>query len=338
MDMYRMIRSRVAEAPALLLSPYAAVSRVFLRRNANQTPCNDTDWSSCASALQTLRNARITQAEHVGSFLSLGMSLVTFHRLISGISASTICRFTLSLIRPFYYSDQLSESDTMGLLCLIFLDTTQSLFRAQVPVLEYRVKDPLRVDQHAGLCGPLLPLLYRVCIISAAIRSGDEKNILPSYFDQLMEQLNAWSPNLSQSALERFSEEEILLLITQANVHRIGALLFLHRLRYPFGERDEEAEDLSKSLVDDMEHCLAVAGQYPPNMTLVLLVAAAEVHDLNGRQKILLLSSRILGSKFYPFIANLRLFLWRVWTGRDQGRTRYLFQLFQEDPELSIPL
>ncbi|KAL2826685.1 hypothetical protein BDW59DRAFT_171767 [Aspergillus cavernicola] len=338
MDMYRMIRSRVAEAPALLLSPYVAVSRVFLRCNANQTPCSDADWSTCASALQTLRSARITQSEHVGSFLSLGMSLVTFHRLISGISASTICRFTLSLIRSLYYSDQLSESDTTELLCLIFLDTTQSLFRARVPVIEYRVKDPFRVDQHAGLCGPLLPLLYQVCLLGAAIRSGDEKNIPLSYFDKLKEELNAWSPTMSQSALERFSEEETLLLITQANLHRTGALLFLHRLRYPFGERDEEGEDLSRSIVDDMERCLAVAGQYPPNITLILLVAGAEVHDMIGRQKILLLISRILGSNFYPFITNLRLFLWRVWTGRDHGRMQYLFQLFEEDPELSIPL
>lgn len=339
MDMYRMIRSRVAEAPALLLRPYVAVSRVFPRCNANnKTPCSEADWSSCASALQALRGARISRPEHVGIFVSLGMSLVTFHRLISGISASSICRFTLSLIRSSYYSEQLSESGTMGLVYLVFLDTTQSLFRAQVPVIEYRVKDPCWVDQQAGLCGRLLPLLYRLCLLGASIRAGDGQNILPSSFDKLQEELNAWAPTVSQTVRERFSGAEMSLLIAQASLHRTGALLFLHRLRYPFGERDAEAGDLARSIVDGMEHCLTVAGRYPPNMTLILLVAGAEMHDMIGKQRILLLVSRILGSNFYPFIANLRLFLRRVWAGRDQRRTRYLFQLFEEDPEISIPL
>ncbi|KAL3471440.1 hypothetical protein BJX99DRAFT_263283 [Aspergillus californicus] len=336
--MYQMIRARIADAPLLLLSPYVAVSRVFLRCNAKQTPCSDSDWSTCASALQTLRNAQITKSEHIRSFLALGMSLVTFHRLVSGISASTICRFTLSLIRPYYYADQLPESDSMHLVCLIFLDTTQSLFRARVPVVEYRVRDPFRVDQHAGLCGSLLPLLYRVCLLGAAVRTGNGRNIPLGSFDKVAGELHAWAPSIPPSALARFSEGETLLLITQANLHRTGALLHLHRLQYPFGERDEEAEELSRSIVNEMENCLAVVGQFPPNMTLIILVAGAEAHDVTGRQSILSLISRILGSNFYPFIANLRLFLCRVWTERDQGRTQYLFRSFEESPELSIAL
>jgi hypothetical protein len=136
----------------------------------------------------------------------------------------------------------------------------------------------------------------------------------------------------------RFSEGEALLLITQASAHRTGALLYLHRLKHPFGERDEQADELSASIIDALEHCLAVTGQLPPNMTLTLLAAGAEVQNMACRQRILYLVSRILGSTFYPFIANLRLCLWRICCGRDRGRTRYLFQLFQEDLNLSIPL
>ncbi|KAL3493921.1 hypothetical protein BJX62DRAFT_223543 [Aspergillus germanicus] len=338
MDMYQTICSRAANAPLLLIKPYAAVSRVFIRCNTNQSPCSDTDWSVCASALQTLRNACVKSPTDGVSFVALGMSLVTFHRLVSGISASTICRFTLALIRPYYYAGQLSESDSMELTCLIFLDTTQSLFRARVPVIEYRVLDPSRVDQHAGLCGSLLPLLYRLCILAAAVRSGDVSAVPSKCFDELGVELQVWSPSVSPCLLERFSEGEALLLTTQANAHRTGALLYLHRLKYPFGQRDEQADELSASIIDTLEHCLAVTGQLPPNMTLTLLVAGAEVQNVVCRQRILYLVSRILGSTFYPFITNLRLFLWRVWSGRDRGRTRYLFQLFQEDMKLSIPL
>lgn len=338
MELCEMIRFRLRESPVLLLRPYATVARVLLRCIGNQTPYYDTDLSDCASSLQTLRNAQITKAENVGSFLALGLSLVTFHRLISGVSASTICRYTLSLVRPYYYSNQLSSSDSMELTCLVFMDTTQSLFRARVPVIQYQVRDPYIVDRHAGLCGPLLPLLYRICLLAAAIRTGSGDVPSPASFDSLTEEITAWSPNISKDALERFSHEEMYLLVTQASLHRTAALLILHRLRYPFGEKDEEAEALSRTIISEITHCLALANQYPPNITLIFLVAGAEVHDTAGRRHVLSLITKIMGANFYPFISNLRMFLARAWAGRDQGTTRYLFRLFEEDPELSIPL
>ncbi|KAJ5860073.1 uncharacterized protein N7529_007383 [Penicillium soppii] len=337
--MRQMIRSRLREAPILLLHPYTAVARAFLRSTANQAPCSDSDWSNCASALHALRNLQIIRQDHVGSFLSLGLSLLTFHRLISGFSASTICRYTLSLVRPLYYSGKLVNSDTRELLCLIFLDTTQSLFRAKVPVIEYQVRDPYIVDQHAGLCGPLLPLLYQVCVLGSATRTKKGNSPLSSeHFDKLTAELEAWVPNISQSVLDRFSDVEMLVLISQANIHRTAALLILHRLQFPFGERDAEAASFATSIVADMTHCLDMAGYHPPNITLALLVAGAEIRNVVGRKSVLYLVSGIRGAAFYPFVANLRMFLARVWADRDQGTARYLFRIFEDRPGLSIPL
>ncbi|KAJ5963095.1 hypothetical protein N7481_013400 [Penicillium waksmanii] len=339
MEMARTIRARLEEAPTLLLHPYAAVRRTFLRCTANQTPCNSTDWSNCASALETLRNAVITRKDHVGGFLSLGLSLVTFHRLISGASASTICRYTLSLIRPFYYSGQLNQSDTREILCLIFLDTTQSLFRAQMPVIQYQVEDPYLVDQHAGLCSTLLPLLYRVCILATAIRTKKIDDIPDSSsFDRLVTELKEWAPQISQAALDRFSDNEMMLLLAQANMHRTTALLILHRLKFPFGEHDSQAKELSQSLVWNVSHCLDVVGHYPPNITLVLLVAGAEAHDVAERHRILFLIEGIRGAAFYPFVSNLRMLLPRVWAELDLKSVQYLFCIFERYPQLSIPL
>ncbi|KAF5863768.1 hypothetical protein ETB97_009403 [Aspergillus alliaceus] len=141
-----------------------------------------------------------------------------------------------------------------------------------------------------------------------------------------------------QSALDRFSEQGMLLLVKQADLQRTAALLILYRLEYPFGEGDDEAKTLSQSIVTDMEHCHSVAGQQPPNITLALLVAGAEAQDPLGRKHILSLISRIKGARFYPFISNLNMFLARIWASRDHGTTRWLFHLFEVDPELSIPL
>lgn len=338
-EMRQMIQSRLREAPILLLHPYTTVARAFLRSTTHQAPCSDSDWSNCASALQVLRNAQIIKKDHVGSFLSLGLSLLTFHRLISGFSASTICRYTLSLVRPLYYSGELVNSDTRELLCLIFLDTTQSLFRAEVPVIEYQVRDPYIVDHHAGLCGPLLPLLYQVCVLGSATRTRNGNSSLSSdNFDKLMAELEAWVPNISQSVLDRFSNEEMLVLISQAKIHRTAAILILHRLQYPFGERDAEAVSFATSIVADITHCLETAGYHPPNITLAILVAGAEIANVAGRNSVLSLVSRIRGAAFYPFVANLRMFLARVWADRDQGTARYLFRIFEDRPSLSVPL
>ncbi|KAJ6107873.1 hypothetical protein N7523_009196 [Penicillium sp. IBT 18751x] len=333
-----MIQYRMEEAPSLLLHPYEAFARVLYRCMTNQTPCSNDEWSMGASALKALRNAQITKAEYVGGILALGTSLVGFHRLISGVSASTICRHTLSLIRPLYYADELRDFDIKELLCLIFLDTTQSLFRAWIPVIEYRVRDPYIVNHYAGLCAPLLPLLYRVCIVGAAVRTGYGDKVSPEDFDCLTDELKAWSPNVSNDTLKRFSDNEMLLLLSQANLHRTAALLLLHRLQYPFGERDAEAESLSQSMVHELMQCLQGADQFPPNVTLALLLAGAEVHDPEGRKHILSLIFKVKGAYFYPFISNLRMFLARVWKARDLGTARYLFCLFEDDPDLSVPL
>jgi hypothetical protein len=91
-------------------------------------------------------------------------------------------------------------------------------------------------------------------------------------------------------------------------------------------------------MVDEMIHCLEGAGQFPPNVTLVLLLAGAEVHELKKREQVLSLILKVKGAYFYPFISNLRMFLGRVWRARDRGTARYLFRFVEEDPELSIPL
>jgi hypothetical protein len=130
----------------------------------------------------------------------------------------------------------------------------------------------------------------------------------------------------------------MFLLISQTNLQQKAALLLLHRLRHPFGQEDSKAEALSSSIVECMTHCLDVAGKYPPNITLVLLAAGSEVHEEAKRQEIKSLVGKIHGSSFYPFIDNLLMSLSRVWKGRDQGTARCLFSLFEDDPDLSIPL
>ncbi|EIT81916.1 hypothetical protein AO1008_11272 [Aspergillus oryzae 100-8] len=192
------------------------------------------------------------------------------------------------------------------LLCLVFLDITESLFRARIPIIEYRVRDPYLINHHAGLCGSPLPILYRVCLLGAAIRKGSQHPVSHNCFDILREEIVAFAPSVSAATAGRFSEEEMLLLLTQANLHRNAALLILHRLRFPFGDQDDDAEFLSQTIIREMQYCLA--------MTKSRTLWAGKTSSRRCRG--------INGSSFYPFV----------------GTTRYLFDLFDEDDNLSIPL
>lgn len=186
------------------------------------------------------------------------------------------------------------------LLCLVFLDITESLFRARIPIIEYRVRDPYLINHHAGLCGSLLPILYRVCLLGAAIRKGSQHPVSHNCFDILREEIVAWAPSVSAATAGRFSEEEMLLLLTQANLHRNAALLILHRLRFPFGDQDDDAEFLSQTIIREMQYCLAMTKHYPPNISLVLPVAGAEVQDSVGRENILSSLQRYQWLKLLP--------------------------------------
>ncbi|BAE61759.1 unnamed protein product [Aspergillus oryzae RIB40] len=224
------------------------------------------------------------------------------------------------------------------LLCLVFLDITESLFRARIPIIEYRVRDPYLINHHAGLCGSLLPILYRVCLLGAAIRKGSQHPFSHNCFDILREEIVAWAPSVSAAMAGRFSEEEMLLLLTQANLHRNAALLILHRLRFPFGDHDDDAEFLSQTIIREMQYCLAMTKHYPQiyHWSCPLLELRSRTLWAGKTSSRRCRGSN--GSSFYPFVANLRLFLTRVWTSRDEGTTRYLFDLFDEDDNLSIPL
>lgn len=330
------LHARMIEAPQLLLDPSLAVARVFLRTNIN-TRCDDNDVARCASALESLRNSSICQVEHVGSVLALGLTLQTFQRLTSGVSADVICRATLHHVQPWYEYIWNDPSASMELVCLVFIDTMQSLFRRRVPVLPYRVRDPFLVDRYAGICCPLLPLLYRVCVIAAEVRESDAWSTAHiSTWEILKEEIHSWLPSIASKTFEGFSEAEKTLLMTQAQVYRHGALLILQRIRFPLANRDDDSKSLSRSIVNHIRYCFANTGHAPRNITLPFLVAAAEAENTKDRHEILSLVSILRGINIYPCFSTLKELVQNIWAAQDCGNHQSLFSVFDQHAEINI--
>lgn len=338
LEMRRLLYSRLREAPLLLMEPFTAVARVFLRARTHRDPRDEVDLSRCASALQSLRKIEVCNAEEVGSCLALGLSLVTFQRLISSASASTICRFTLSLVEPWYATVWNDPSISMELTCLVLLDTVHSLFRRRIPVLQYRVTDPYMIDRNVGVCGSLLPLLYSLCLLAAAVRVGGDRAPQACHFDQLQGQIESWAPYIPSDILQTYPEADVLLLMTQAHLLRAGALLTLHRVRYPFGENDQEASLLSKSMTTELINCQIEAGRVPPNIVFPLLMAGAEAVDVDQRRQTQSLITGMNSDVVYPFTTNLQALLSGIWSSRADFNGQFLFDIFDRYPDVSILL
>jgi hypothetical protein len=224
----------------------------------------------------------------------------------------------------------------MELTCLVFIDTMQSLFRRRLPILQYRVGIPYAVDRYAGFCCSLLPLLYRLCVMATAMREDKDVVLPASIWNELADDILSWSICIFPQPLDGFDEDEMLLLAAQARVQRETALLILHRLRTPLTMRRDDLELRSQCIVNELEHCLAKAGRAPPNVTLSLVMAAAEARDTMSRGKILSLVTALHGYHIYPAFKGLRALVEQIWVSQVNGPAQCLFTVFDRHVELNI--
>ncbi|KAB8243342.1 hypothetical protein BDV35DRAFT_363142 [Aspergillus flavus] len=333
--MQQTLCSHVLDAPALLMEPYQAVAGAFKRATMRQPAASDSDLHRCAKGLQLLREARVGRVKEACNFLVLGLTLISFQRLIGGHTASTICRFTLALVQP--WSDILADDATscMELLGLQFMDTTHCLFRRQVPMLKCQVWSLGLVHRSAGICCQLLPILYKVCVVGSSLRMASPRTSSDSFINNLRADIECWEPCLpDQFSSTGKSKPEITTLLSQAYPYRTVALLILHRLQYPLGREDERAGTLAKAIAADLERCLSITGQCPPHAVLPLVMAGVEATCTSERERIHFLISRVRGAAFYPYVQHLRELLAGVWISRDCGEDRNVFNLFDQYPNV----
>ena len=106
-------------------------------------------------------------------------------------------------------------------------------------------------------------------------------------------------------------------MVTQANAYRQGALLFIHRLRYAFGEEDSAAHVLAVEVIHALESARSLTGQTVRCVTFPFLVAAAEARMEGEREKMLGLIP-IYVDQYAPALQKRAVvFLKQIWYARD---------------------
>jgi len=112
--------------------------------------------------------------------LVLGLGVVTFDLLGSGLYAHSICRYTLGLMsRPSLGLDYDGGGGHGGefeshLLPLIHMDSCNCLVKRQIPAYRLRPRRPEGVDRYIGFCVSLLPVVYDLCCVSSRFSDVDD--------------------------------------------------------------------------------------------------------------------------------------------------------------------
>lgn len=342
----------LTRCPDLLLAAYLACSgRFSLLVEARRTTAThrlEDDYTHSARAVRELREIGdgTRRNEDLAQALVLGLGVVTFDLLDSGLHAHSICRYTLSLIYGTGASSRLHLELSEGLLPLVFMDTCNCLVRRKVPVSR---STPLResacADRYIGLCVPLLTHMYDLCVVShgltGAVDISDHEAV--QKLQALETAIRDWHPILGAEHMKAFTHNELLVMDTQAIIFRTAALLVAHRIQWAFGSAaDDLAAEMAETILAGINtlHPPAITAGAPPfeyRLSLPFLVAAAEMRDSVRRNEALSVLRRVVCEKMYPRVGEgLRQFVQFVWWARGSGWHGHWFDLAAQGPQFVL--
>lgn len=356
-------------APETLLNVFLACSGRLARHMephaADRLGADLGYYSNSARAVQVLRETgtraeiQLLEMADLLSAITLGLGIITFDLLDSGLHAHSICRFTLGLAERFHTATRprarIPDLDS-ALTPLVFMDICNCIIQRQVPVYrlgmeQHRDGDGSQaVDRYIGLCGSLLPHLFDICHLSYQLgRGASGKRGNAGYAERDLQTvgdaIQRWEPPIPVPFVLRSTLDEVRVVKAQADVYRAAALVIVHRLRFGFGTRDEEARQLASAILEKVDriyrhHASPSHGAEPPfeyRLGLPFLVAAAELEGDGDRALALERLGRVVSRKMYPNVSErIRQGLVSVWEARDWGYCGHWFDLVPSIPKFVL--
>ncbi|EHY52256.1 hypothetical protein HRR83_003179 [Exophiala dermatitidis] len=282
-----------------------------------------------SSALETLRTLPVGSSEDAALCLTLGMVLALYIYSAVGVGAPDICHYCLGVASPYIEDSTISFETEPQLIFMVLLETMDCAVHRHKPTLRLRVQSPaaserVGVDRHLGLCVPLLPYYYDLCVISHFLIDGKNASlvaILHRHLRRIQAAVNTWQPCPPEGFVHEFSSVEVVHLLAQARVYRLAALLMAHRLQHHFGHEnaDAQADIWSREIMMELEMARRVTQQPIRFVTLPFIVAAIEIRDPVARIKADENVDEYV-DRFMPVVQEAtRTFLSRIWRERDVG-------------------
>lgn len=278
-------------------------------------------------AMDALRSLPVLCSQDAVLCHALGGLLAFSISSAIGVGVPDICRHCLGTTTPFMRTVSDAQDDPWGSF-LILLETMDCLMHRQKPILRIRVPTSVVIDCRLGLCLPLLPYYHDLCVISNTLlntTNGNDLARLQKQLDDIHCIVEPWQPSLLNGLIERFDSTEIVHLLAQAKIYRLGALLVGHRLRYPFGQEDSQAEIWSKEVMMELELAKLVTRKSMRFVTLPFIIAAVEIREESLRVKTLERVDDCVDDFAHFMQKATKTFLLRVWHERDANLTTRWF-------------
>ena len=281
-----------------------------------------------SSAMKTLRSLPVANSNDAILCLVLGKALALSVYTAVGSGVADICHHCLRITSPFMDSLISCADVEPWWSFLVIFETMDCMVHRRIPTVRIQLRDLERVDRYLGLCLPLLPYYYDLCVISHSLVNTTDA----SYLVRLEERLNdihaaveTWQPSHRGRLVDQFQSADIVNLLAQAKVYRLAALLVSHRLRFTFGQQDIQADIWSKEIMTELKLAQLVTKRPMQCVTLPFLVAAIEIRDPSTRVEVLQAVQDYV-DRFAPLVQKAaKTFLSRVWRERDLHLTSSWF-------------
>lgn len=316
---------------ALPLLKDACLACAIALKHLQSGSVTDMETSTCVSyiskAMSVLRSLPILCSQDTVLCHTLGSVLAFSIYSAIGVGVPDICRYCLGTTTPFAGLSPSDSHNDPWQSFLIILETMDCLVYRRRPTRTIQIP-ALVIDCRLGLCVPLLPYYYDLCVISNSLANTTDVSILArlqKQLDVIHTAVESWQPSHSGQLIEQFDSADIVNLLAQAKVYRLAALLVGHRLRFPFGCEDVQAEIWSKEAMMEFEMATRVTKRSLRFVTLPFIVAAVEVRDKSLRVKTLQCVDDYV-DHYAPFMRKAtKIFLSRVWHERDLNLTSRWF-------------
>lgn len=296
--------------------------------------------------------------------MTLGFGLMTFDLLDSGLWSHEVCRFTLGMLEHGYHSSSSERKEGIwthrvgatpmvdaGLVPFVCMDVFNCVVSRQMPLCRLEMgamghDEAHWVDRYIGLCGPILAVLFDICRLSYQLgtlgtssqsRAGRTRAEILAELEDIANTVLSWDPRILESFALASAPEDVRRLRAQASIYRTTTLLTIHRLRYGFGERDDDARQLSQTIfaeIDGIDACTRSPDGQSGNaqadcrLRFPFFIAAVEVVDRAERIQALNKLRAAVWSSLYPqATGRLGHALTAVWYARDWERCTHWFDL-----------
>lgn len=299
--------------------------------NVTEPDANDS-IRYISKAMSALRSLSISRPKDAVLCQTLG-SILTFSIYAAiGVGVPEICSFCLDTTNLSVETEATGANSQKDLWenFLVLHETMSCLVYRRKPT--FRIQTPASgvVDRHLGISLPLMPYYYDLCAISNSLSQSTDLSalaLLQKQLDDIQFVVESWQPSNLEQLTGQFNSAEIVHLLAQAKVYRLGALLVAHRLRYRFGEQDSQAAIWSKEAIMELEMAYQVTKRSIHFVTLPFVIAAVEVRDNASRSKTLKLVDDCVDQYAPTLKKATKKFLCSVWRERDLNFTGHWFDL-----------